>query len=420
MAILATLALGSSAVPAQAYQVVYLETVDWVPTSSVLTVPTSYVAADSYVVPASSVIPTAYTTAYVTETAIVSPTTYLVPSYYETRFQRRGLFGRRLVETTRAYYTPTTAYYMPTTAYYPTTYYYAYPTTYSSRAVVPTEYVVTSSSSVCCGTALAAASTPTVRLLPSEPAPVASRPARSTQPPVIQSRPENEETLDSTVTPLPRRDQQSSVDSSRGAQTGGRAESPPTPPLPSREQSTAAPSRAAPAQSKPAAPASASSSANTQQRPATGQPSSPAKPPGNVEPPTAPADGFDLRPADEGKSVTGPGTVRSESQKPVYSTTRTLRPEFRNILFGSVKARGTGDPEEGVRVTVTSRTNAFEDRVQSTDAAGRFAVRLPDGDWTVKVAMPSGRVYAVSQITVSGGAVADDLGRDIPSLVITR
>jgi hypothetical protein len=71
-------------------------------------------------------------------------------------------------------------------------------------------------------------------------------------------------------------------------------------------------------------------------------------------------------------------------------------------------------------VTVTSRTNAFEDRVQSTDAAGRFAVRLPDGDWTVKVAMPSGRVYAVSQITVSGGAVADDLGRDIPSLVITR
>ena len=58
--------------------------------------------------------------------------------------------------------------------------------------------------------------------------------------------------------------------------------------------------------------------------------------------------------------------------------------------------------------------------MQSTDAVGRFAVKVPDGDWTVKVTMPSGRVYAVSQITVSNGAITDDSGRDIPSLVITR
>jgi hypothetical protein len=47
-------------------------------------------------------------------------------------------------------------------------------------------------------------------------------------------------------------------------------------------------------------------------------------------------------------------------------------------------------------------------------------LKLPDGDWTVKVAMPSGRVYAVSQITISGGQITDDVGRDIPSLIITR
>ncbi len=138
-----------------------------------------------------------------------------------------------------------------------------------------------------------------------------------------------------------------------------------------------------------------------------------------MEPPLAPAEGLDLRPADEDKSGTG-APIRRESQKPAGYIPRTLRPEFRNILFGSVKARETGEPEEGVRVTVSSRTKAFEDRVQETDAAGRFAVRVPDGDWTVKVTMPSGRVYAVSQITVTGGAITDDGGRDIPSLVITR
>jgi hypothetical protein len=47
-------------------------------------------------------------------------------------------------------------------------------------------------------------------------------------------------------------------------------------------------------------------------------------------------------------------------------------------------------------------------------------VKLPEGDWTVKVAMPSGRVYEVSQITISGGQITDNFGRDIPSLIITR
>ncbi len=90
------------------------------------------------------------------------------------------------------------------------------------------------------------------------------------------------------------------------------------------------------------------------------------------------------------------------------------------MLFGRVKARDTNEPEEGVRVTISNRTNSYTDRVALTDAFGRFAVKVPDGDWTVNVAMPSGRTYTVSQITVSNGLISDDIGRDIPSLVITR
>ena len=55
-----------------------------------------------------------------------------------------------------------------------------------------------------------------------------------------------------------------------------------------------------------------------------------------------------------------------------------------------------------------------------SDAFGRFAVKVPDGDWVVNVTMPSGRVYPVSEITVSNGLITDTIGRDIPSLVITR
>jgi hypothetical protein len=114
------------------------------------------------------------------------------------------------------------------------------------------------------------------------------------------------------------------------------------------------------------------------------------------------------------------GTIRRDNQKPRYTSPRSLPPELRNILFGTVKARGSSQPEQGVQVTVSSRTNAFVDRVKLTDDDGHFAIRVPDGDWTVKVTMPSGRAYPVSQITVSNGLITDDIGRDIPSLVITR
>jgi hypothetical protein len=90
------------------------------------------------------------------------------------------------------------------------------------------------------------------------------------------------------------------------------------------------------------------------------------------------------------------------------------------ILEGKVLSSQTGQTEEGVRITVANRGRTFIDRQGTTDAYGHYAIRLPDGDWTVKVTMPSGRTYDVSQITISGGQIVDSLGRQVPSLTITR
>jgi hypothetical protein len=93
---------------------------------------------------------------------------------------------------------------------------------------------------------------------------------------------------------------------------------------------------------------------------------------------------------------------------------------MRNILEGVVVSSGGGVAEENVRVTVSNRTGAYVDRFDTTDAYGRYAIRVPDGDWTVKVTMPSGRVYDVYQLTVSGDQITDDRGEAVASLTITR
>ena len=49
----------------------------------------------------------------------------------------------------------------------------------------------------------------------------------------------------------------------------------------------------------------------------------------------------------------------------------------------------------------------------TTDAFGRFAIRLANGDWSVNVSMPSGRVYEVSQIRSPGGR--SSTARDVAS-----
>jgi len=106
----------------------------------------------------------------------------------------------------------------------------------------------------------------------------------------------------------------------------------------------------------------------------------------------------------------------------------TNRPRFytpvsrasRSLLEGTVIDSESQEAEEGVRVILSNRSGAFTDRILTTNNLGQYAVRLPDGDWTVKVTMPSGRVYAVSELTISNGKIVDDRGRDIPSLTIRR
>jgi carboxypeptidase family protein len=423
--ILALSLLISSGTGAKAAEVFYVPTTDWIPTTSVVTVPTTYIAASSYVVPTSTVVPTFYATAYVTETALASPTTYYTPTYYETRLRRRGLFGRRLVETSRAYY-------IPTTAYYPTTYYY--PTVFSSApimdtGVVATEYTV-SSPTICCGEMVAStagASTSVVRTFPPE----TSRPSSSAAPRTSQSQrepvrsepafdegtssnvyPELPPASDSTTTAPQDSRARPPGEAARGTEGQTQTGATPTPPLPQRPGEN---TQTTPGQTKAATQDQGKSAAG-----ATGQSRSTAPAPaarGNVTPPTVPAGGDDLEPAPPDNA--GSGNQSRTVKKPVL-TPRTLRSDYRNVLFGRVKTRDTNEPEEGVRITLSNRGGAFEDKTTMSDAFGRFTVRVPDGDWTVKVTMPSGRVYSVSQITVSNGYITDNIGRDIPSLVITR
>ncbi len=71
-------------------------------------------------------------------------------------------------------------------------------------------------------------------------------------------------------------------------------------------------------------------------------------------------------------------------------------------------------------MAVASRTGRRLSRFGISDAFGGFAIGLEDGDWSVEVTMPSGRVYSVRQISVANGRVIDDQERrEIPNLIIT-
>lgn len=413
---------------ASAYDIL-IESVGWTPASRVVSVsvPTTYVATSSYAIPTSFVAPTVYATSYVTERVLTAPSSLVVPTVYES--YRPSLFGRRLIPTGRAYYAP--ARYFPTSLYYPTSYYVptisTFPTSFVSvpsvvdRAVVTTGAVVRETSA-CCPDAIALSpSTVTTRVVaPERSSRTNSEPARERRP-SVQSEPniDDEPALESGVEPLPApapaprpRAQTPPPAQSAPAERTAPAEnvqSPPSPQAPQeRQQSTAKPD------GPPAAPVAPAEEME----------------PTPIPPPTAPADDDDLvplAPAETDDLLPAPtdlglldGPIRREAQRPVFTPTRAPEPEVRNILFGRVRERDTREPEEGVRVFLTNRNGTFEERVAMSDAFGRFAVRLPDGDWDVKVAMPSGRVYTVSQITVDRGLITDDQGRDIPSLTITR
>ena len=337
--ILAMSILSLNRAQARAQEVLYREAADWIPTASVLTMPTSCMAAGAYAFPTSYAVPTDYATAYLTESATVTPTTYLAPSYY-------------------------------------------YPTTFRSSAivdatVVPTLYARTTSTR-CCGEVV---DTPIVSDLPTSSEPARSAVAAS---PVARSNRREQSTVRSTP---------SAPTAAKPALQGQGVADLDTVPDPAAELKTT---------TRPVPPASAATA-----------------PGAEVPRPVAPTEGEELQPAPD---QTAPRTSgqRRESQRPVLTSPRYIRPEFRSVLLGRVEARDTSEPEEGVRVSISNRQNTSERREALTDAFGRFEMKVPDGDWTVSVTMPSGRVYSVSRIIVSNGQITDEIGRDVPSLVIIR
>jgi len=384
-------------------------------------VSSSYVAPTAYVVPSyystASVVPTTWSTAYVAEPLTVLPTTYVATSY------RRGLFGRRwLVE--RPVYASYGATYLPSsyianyaTSYVPSAYvlptYYA--TSYRSRTYTPTVYeypvvwetgAVASRRTDCDEVAWA---------------PTLSSPSAGTTSPrtsVSNNRRQIESREDPTIpsnVDAPASEATSSLgpDAATNARNRGatRADTPPAPPRARQEQIPLG---------DPAVPPTP--------RPAEGAGDNSGTVKSNVDPaaktkaatPTAPGGDQkepELAPAPPAADNSEP-TFRRDARRPAYAS-RPLRPDRRNVLIGKVE-NSSGDPQDEVPVSVTSRSNSAVHHDGLTNAFGGFAIRLTDGEWTVNVTMPSGRVYPVRTITVNNGKVMDNQeGREVHNLIIS-
>jgi hypothetical protein len=381
----------------------YSETVYVAPTVATAYWPSTYVAS-SYVWPTSYYGSTYYPTAYYSPTAYyadaysVWPSTYVGTAYTV----RRGLFGRlRLVERPVIASYGTT--YLPTSYYLPsyyTTSYYA-PTVYSPTVYSPTVYTPTvsryptvwesayvSSSDVCCDQVAWAQ--------PVSPAPAQSytAPRSSGGSKTIQSDPMNDPTISSNVEPPPDESKQPRSAPAETSKAPARADSPPNVPAAAREKSTAAPAAGSGTTKDSASPA------------VNPKPIPPSAPSGEETEP-------DLRPAPVDNAPN-----RRDSMRPTYGS-RSLRPDLRNVLIGRVES-DAGDPLGEVPVSVTSRNNTAIRRDGMTNAFGNFAIRLTDGEWTVNVRMPSGRVYPVRYIKVTGGRIMDNQeGREVRNLVIS-
>jgi len=91
-----------------------------------------------------------------------------------------------------------------------------------------------------------------------------------------------------------------------------------------------------------------------------------------------------------------------------------------NVLSGTVESKKDSVLVSGVKITLSNRLHTHADRVAESDALGRFAIRLADGDWVVKVETRDGRNVQVKNLTVSGGQITDDQGQNVASLIIKR
>jgi hypothetical protein len=343
---------------AQAYLGYYspVPTVYVEPTSSVLTVPSTYVVPTSYVWPTSYVTPTVYATSAVTPTYYVEPTAYVVPTTYAATSYVATGYYVRR-PWWRPFFGRRWAYYEPAVT--------ATSWSYPVVATAPVVAAPTYSAGDCCASAPVVAAAP----MRSYGAPSAMNGNSSgRRPSVVDSVPANEPGLSSQRTvPMPNTE-------------------PPSPPTPG-------------ALAPPANPA-----------PDTGG-----------EAPVAPGGAAAAGQRQGAGSLVSMENTRRDAQKP-----RSLDPSVRQvsaglgILEGKVITAESGQPEADVRVILSDHRGRFDDRIAISDANGRFRVNLPEGDWTVRVEMPSRRVYAVSELTVSSGQITDNIGRDVPSLIIKR
>jgi hypothetical protein len=403
----------------------YGETVYLFPTTTTVSVPTTYVATStvvpsSYLLPTAFVVPSYYPTAYIANDVVLAPTTYVQTQYRQSLIGR--LFGRaRLVErsvvATYPAYVPTI---FTSPVYSPTTYVYS-PTTYSvARAYAPTvfdspvtyETAYLTSPASPCDEVVSSWRVP-VREAPSLRAPGLSASQGSKK---VESQAADDSTISSNVVPepgayttLPNRG--GTEETAKGKSTS-EAETPPPPPVAEAPPEKAATNKGA-ATKGAATKDAVTKDAVTKNKDAGSAKAAPeATPKTQVKPPVL---------QDDSPIERAPGdTSRREVQKPLYATNTGPR-ERRNILFGKVESSAGGQPEEEVRVIVSSRSNRAIRHEGMSDAYGRFAIKLSDGDWTVNVTMANGRVFPVSQITVSGGKIYDQReGLEVPSLIITR
>lgn len=90
------------------------------------------------------------------------------------------------------------------------------------------------------------------------------------------------------------------------------------------------------------------------------------------------------------------------------------------VLDGRVIDSATKDPVDAVEVVVSEKLSRFSDRTAKTDAKGRFAVALPEGDWVVKATLPDKKMTTGKDVTVSAGFISDPDGKEIATLVVER
>jgi hypothetical protein len=391
----------------------YRETVYVSPTSATVALAPTYVVSRSYIAPTDFIVPSyiptsaSYvSTSYYADPVSVLPTTYVATTY------RRGLFGRRwfierpLVASYGVAYVPS-ALILP--RYAPTSYRLAAyrPTVWQTTGVWETAYA--SPATVCCDEvawAAPAASTIASGVTSTPAAPANSRLNESVtrDDPTIPSN--VDQIPDEAATPVAPLPDAAKAKAQPTTTTNPRGDSPPTPPAAKPDQV------AAPADANKAA-AQATGKAATP-KPVEG---TPAK--NKLETPTAP--GADQNPQE---LLPAPGlgkdeTLRRESQRPAYNAARTRRLDRRNILVGMVESE-LGDRREEVHVSVVNRDNNLVHHDGLSNAFGGFAIYVPDGRWTVRVTMPSGRVETVRDVTVTNGKIMDNReAREVYNLIIT-